>query len=580
MKNALTEKHSRINDAKFRFKSFLLIVQRSLRNIGSRYQKFHINHTTSNDPVISFSESDLWNPNDNDQNWILTAGKIQNLRLAIKRVNGIDITAGEVFSFWKHIGNPNFGKGYVIGREIREGCIVPTKAGGLCQLSNALYDAALKAGFEIVERHKHSQVIAGSLAEQNRDATVKWNYIDLRFKSSIPFRIEINMDSEKLLVQLKGQKEKNNHSPETQPVFPSNKLNDCFSCGNVTCFKHPTGLSGKQKKSITTFVLDEKWEEYNEYIQSIVSEKDFFILPLSGNGMIKSSRYLWKIPVNNKMKSLPIETIRRALASRFSSKTNSNIFSAQLKNDRKFAYAVAKKIPVECNHLVVSQNLLPFLWEAGALAGRTYDVLMTRLPFEKLHQRLDMAYKNNGESKTLNDFRANQYLLDTENNALTKSNKIISPHVEIIDIFKNKSILVNWNIPLKKETFKTGGHKILFPSTTIGRKGAYEVRKLAKELDLTIVIKGGVKESDRFWDGVKTEMYSGMGLEEIGLVIYPTYIENQPRFILKALAAGIPVITTEACGIAAAEHLTIVPTGNYEAFKQACELKLKKMNPA
>ena len=95
--------------------------------------------------------------------------------------------AHAVFSFWKQVGRTNRLKGYVAGRELREGCLIPSIGGGLCQLSNALYDAALQAGFEIVERHAHSQVIPGSLAEAGANATVFWNYVDLRFRSHHAF---------------------------------------------------------------------------------------------------------------------------------------------------------------------------------------------------------------------------------------------------------------------------------------------------------------------------------------------------------------------------------------------------------
>jgi vancomycin resistance protein YoaR len=67
---------------------------------------------------------------DNQYNWFLTAGKIENLRVAARNLNGIEVKANKVFSFWKHIGKPTKRKGYVVGREIREGCIVPTIAGG------------------------------------------------------------------------------------------------------------------------------------------------------------------------------------------------------------------------------------------------------------------------------------------------------------------------------------------------------------------------------------------------------------------------------------------------------------------
>ena len=177
----LTEKHSFVNNTIFRLKTVVLTGNRIFKNLLYPTQKFKDKSQLIKKPVIAFSESDLWNPFDNKDNWILTAGKIENLRISAKKLHGLEIKANEVFSFWKHIGNPNFGQGYVIGREIREGCIVPTIAGGLCQLSNALYDAALNANFDIVERHKHTKVIKGSLAEQDRDATYPPDQIHLAY---------------------------------------------------------------------------------------------------------------------------------------------------------------------------------------------------------------------------------------------------------------------------------------------------------------------------------------------------------------------------------------------------------------
>ena len=218
-------------------KSALLTAKRLAENLFSNIKVYKDAQKLITLPVIALSESDLWNPYDNEDNWILTAGKIENIRIAARKLNGIEVKANEIFSFWKHIGNPNFGKGYVIGREVREGCIVPTIAGGLCQMSNALYDAALKANFEIVERHRHTRVIQGSLAEQDRDATVKWNYVDLRFRSDYDFRIEVELTSEKLIVRFKST-QKNSSAQTSENIRDYNKLNDCYSCGNTSCFKH------------------------------------------------------------------------------------------------------------------------------------------------------------------------------------------------------------------------------------------------------------------------------------------------------------------------------------------------------
>jgi glycosyltransferase involved in cell wall biosynthesis len=46
-------------------------------------------------------------------------------------------------------------------------------------------------------------------------------------------------------------------------------------------------------------------------------------------------------------------------------------------------------------------------------------------------------------------------------------------------------------------------------------------------------------------------------------------IEEQPRALLAALAAGIPVIATPACGIAPRPGLTLVPEGDVYSLARA-----------
>ncbi|MFK9780915.1 VanW family protein, partial [Escherichia coli] len=87
--------------------------------------------------------------------------------------------------------------------EVRQGCIVPALGGGICQLSNALYDLALKANFEIVERHPHTRTVPNSDVPSGRDATVAWNHIDLRFRSQVAYRIEAHLTSGELIVRFR-----------------------------------------------------------------------------------------------------------------------------------------------------------------------------------------------------------------------------------------------------------------------------------------------------------------------------------------------------------------------------------------
>ena len=127
---------------------------------------------------------------------------MQNLRVASRKIDGCRVPAGGRFSFWKQVGWPGRLRGFVKGRELRQGCLIPSVAGGLCQLSTALYDAALRAGFTIHERHRHSQIVPGSLAAIDRDATVFWNYVDLQFSAPHAFQIGVRMTADDLLVHL------------------------------------------------------------------------------------------------------------------------------------------------------------------------------------------------------------------------------------------------------------------------------------------------------------------------------------------------------------------------------------------
>ena len=161
----------------------------------------------SADSLLAESRSPLWDHAAPRVEQVLNAGKIQNLRVASRRLDGCVFVAGQEFSFWRQVGWPGRLRGFVRGRELRQGCLVPSTGGGLCQLSNALYDCALQAGFHILERHRHSRLIPGSLAEQDRDATVFWNYVDLRFSSAREFQIRIEMTAEEMTVQFRGRHE-------------------------------------------------------------------------------------------------------------------------------------------------------------------------------------------------------------------------------------------------------------------------------------------------------------------------------------------------------------------------------------
>lgn len=553
MAKSLIEKHSFLQSFVFKTKTTILSTNRRIIDLIQFKTKFVPTTQTTEYPIICESKTKLYYLEDSPTEAALTNGKIQNLRTAIKFIHGIEIPANTEFSFWNQIGNPRFNAQFVVGREIQEGCIVPVKAGGICQLSNALYDAALKAGFTITERHKHTKVIKGSLAEIDRDATVKYRHIDLRFKHSEAFKIEAFLTTTHLIIRFRSPK-----SGSSNPfvnAIQADQLNNCSSCGTTSCNLHSLQSVTTENIDSTTWLLDEKWPEHNAYLLENAGKNDVFVLPKS----INTSRFDWT-GIGSK-REIVVPAIIRSILFRYK---RDNIFKKSIQLDRYISKAFIKKIPVNSRHLVVAQNLLPFLHEAGVLGGRTYDVLMTRFPIHQIHETLNGATQINPDSPTLNDFRADSFLVESEREALKNARRLITPHQKIAQSFPENSFLLNWNF--KNGTPITTGTKMLFPGSGLGRKGAYEVRQLAREMNLELLVLGNAKEHEHFWEGIKTSKFEN-NWEEIKLVIFPAFVENRPAYLLKALEKGITVIATENCGISH-PNVHIVPAGNYLALRE------------
>jgi hypothetical protein len=152
--------------------------------------------------------------------------------------------------------------------------------------------------------------------------------------------------------------------------------------------------------------------------------------------------------------------------------------------------------------------------------------------------------------------------------------KEVNKKEEVADSFWYVAIL-DRVLELNLEIPKTNGIKVLFPASAVGRKGAYEIRRLAKELNLNLTISGRTVENDNFWDDLKTEKFNG-AFDQIGLIVYPTFIEHQPRQILKAISKGVTVVTTTACGLDGSDLVEIVEINNFEQLKNAVEKRTEK----
>lgn len=190
-------------DAVFWAKSRLLMLKRLARDAVSsdRRPRQRLEALPAGALLLARDERPLYalaEPRERD----LELGKVQNLRVAAAALDGLVIEPGETFSFWRAAGRATRAKGYVIGRELRQGCMIPTVGGGLCQLTNALSRIAHAAGMEIVERHSHSARPDGLFVDGATDATVFWNYIDFRFRTRRRIRIGARLTETDLVVRL------------------------------------------------------------------------------------------------------------------------------------------------------------------------------------------------------------------------------------------------------------------------------------------------------------------------------------------------------------------------------------------
>jgi vancomycin resistance protein VanW len=113
---------------------------------------------------------------------LLEEGKRTNVALAAPRFDGLHVAPGAPLSFWRALGRATAARGFRDGMELRGGCIVPALGGGLCLLSNALFEMAAVLGWSILQRHGHSmQALPPAPGTMwGLDATVAWPHVDLR----------------------------------------------------------------------------------------------------------------------------------------------------------------------------------------------------------------------------------------------------------------------------------------------------------------------------------------------------------------------------------------------------------------
>lgn len=115
--------------------------------------------------------------------------RTENVVLAASFINGTILMPGQEFSYNKIVGERSLERGFKTAKVYQEGAVVDGLGGGICQVSSTLYNSAVMADLEILERRNHSLTV--SYVKLGRDATVVYGTTDFRFKNNQQYPIKI-----------------------------------------------------------------------------------------------------------------------------------------------------------------------------------------------------------------------------------------------------------------------------------------------------------------------------------------------------------------------------------------------------
>lgn len=582
----------------FLFRASGLRLLRTLSDWKSGPRRWPAAARLADAPIIARFSAPLWTDGRADE-FTLVAGKVHNLRRARPAFDAIEVPAGQTFSFWRQLGRPGKRRGFVLGREVRSGCIIPTIAGGICQISNALATCAKRAGFELVERHAHSASIEqADDCGVVMDATVFWNYIDLRIRADVDWRIEMHLDARTITLAIrshgatlpasapaKAPREALSitlaNTPATHPAtrrVPAPVARGCLTCRETRCFRHAPALAGDAGRNRhEAWLLDGWTPEFAYHLAQQPTDPQRLILAPALITARQRRATGWQSQPQTTTTPQPLGArwiaLRRTIWLRKHANSPGRRQASLMDGQRWLAQHHASRLRPEHCRLVVDQSLLPYLWQAGVLAGREYEVLAGSLPMDEITRRLDVAAQRWPQQASLRDFRANPELHHAEMAALRGASRFVTAHSEVAAYLSaNTDVpvhLLQWVLPPPHDIARSGRPEnqpatLVLACSALPRKGACELAEALREMDCRVRVLGSLAAADPLWHGIDIQAvgFDSDWLRHADAVVLPAHIEHSPRAALRAAAAGIPVVASDACGLAEVTGVVSVPAGD------------------
>ena len=116
--------------------------------------------------------------------------RITNIKITCSRISDTVVKSNDEFSFCGVVGQPSSSDGYKEAHAFVDGELVNAIGGGNCQVSTTIYNAAKKIdGVKVTERHEHGKEVG--YIEKGKDATVAYDYLDLKFEHNNDFDLQL-----------------------------------------------------------------------------------------------------------------------------------------------------------------------------------------------------------------------------------------------------------------------------------------------------------------------------------------------------------------------------------------------------
>ena len=135
-----------------------------------------------------------------------TAERVNNIRLAASKLDGLVLLPGQTFSYNDTVGQRTREAGFQVAKAYSDGQEVDELGGGICQVSSSLYGATLYSRLKIVSRQNHYFKVG--YLDYGLDATVSWRQPDFKFRNDKDFPIKLaaylNEDDQSLVVEVWG----------------------------------------------------------------------------------------------------------------------------------------------------------------------------------------------------------------------------------------------------------------------------------------------------------------------------------------------------------------------------------------